>query len=164
MSRGVLTHPILPPGPSVPPRDAVVPLSTAADAPKKTGPIILLVDDDAAVRNSVGRVLTSEGLHIVTARGAKDALEYIYGNTPDLVVTDLCMAPLTGWDLIKHLHDRHPALPIIVITALSPQTAGVAKRDTAAFFQKPLDLDALLAAIRRQFRTPSCGPAAISPA
>jgi DNA-binding NtrC family response regulator len=126
-------------------------------AVRKPGPTILLVDDDAAVRNSVSRVLISEALQVVTARGVKDALEQIFRNTPDLVVTDLCMAPLTGWDLITHLEDRYPAVPIFVITALPLQSAGDANRVASAFFQKPLDLDALLAAIRRQLDVPGSG-------
>jgi DNA-binding NtrC family response regulator len=126
--------------------------------PQKTAPTILWVDDDAGVRNSVARVLATEGMHVVMARGAKDALDHIDRNPTDLVVTDLCMAPLTGWDLILHLRYHHPKLPIIVVTALSPQTAGVAKRDAVAFFQKPLDLDALLDAIRNQFRRAGFSP------
>ena len=130
--------------------DRPAPRTSPAPRPENHRPTILLVDDDAAVRDSVARVLTAESMHVVAARGAKDALEHIFRNTPDLVVTDLCMAPLTGWDLIVHLRDRFPALPIFVVSALPQHTAGVARCDAEAFFQKPLDLDALLAAIRRQ--------------
>lgn len=106
------------------------------------------------MRNSVGRVLTVEGLRVVLARDVKDALDYLVLNTPDLVITDLCMVLHSGWDLILVLRDRYPALPIVVITALPARSAVGAKRVASAFFQKPLDLDALLAAIRRELGWP----------
>jgi two-component system response regulator PrrA len=111
---------------------------------------VLLVDDDAAVRKSIGRALTTEGLRVVQARGVKDALDYLSLIRPDLVITDLCMALLSGWDLIAYLRDHFPALPIVVITALPAESAGGANEAAAAFFQKPLDLDTLLAAIQRE--------------
>lgn len=125
------------------------PASAAAPA-TRSGPTVLLVDDDSSVRNSVCRVLTAEGLQVVPARGVKDALDYLALKTPDLVITDLCMALLSGWDLIAHLGDHYPALPIVVITALPPKSAGGANEAVDAFFQKPLDMDALLAAIQRE--------------
>ena len=127
---------------------APVPASATAPA-TKSGPTVLLVDDDSSVRDSVCRVLASEGLQVVPARGVKDALDYLALKTPDLVITDLRMALLSGWDLIAHLRDHYHSLPIVVITALPAESAGGASETADAFFQKPLDLDALLAAIQR---------------
>jgi DNA-binding NtrC family response regulator len=130
--------------------DVAASLASAAAPAGKPGPTVLLVDDDSSVRNSVCRVLTAEGLRVVPARGVKDALDYLARNTPDLVITDLCMALLSGWDLIAHLGDHHPALPIVVISALPVRSAIGADRVATAFFQKPLDLEALLVAIQRE--------------
>jgi DNA-binding NtrC family response regulator len=115
-----------------------------------TKPTVLLVDDDCAVRNGISRVLTTEALEVTTARGVKDALDHIYRAVPDLVVTDLCMSPLTGWDLIAFLGPRFPDLPIFVITAQRLPFAGGVEVYSAAFFQKPLDFEALLKAIRQR--------------
>lgn len=111
---------------------------------------ILLVDDDGAVRESLTRVLTSESYRVRVARGVKDALEHLSEYPPDLVLTDLCMRPLTGWDLIVHLHNRLPRIPIVVITALPLPLAGDVMAAIAAAFRKPVDLEVLVASIRRQ--------------
>ena len=114
-------------------------------------PTVLLVDNDSAVRESLSGVLAAERLKVVTAGGGKAALECLQEHMPDLVITDLLMVPLTGWDLMLHLQGRHPGLPIFVITALPPQATGGADRRAARFFQKPVDIDALVMAIHRQF-------------
>jgi DNA-binding NtrC family response regulator len=150
---GMLTCPLASPG-TTGTRDVAASLASAAAPARKPGPTVLLVDDDSSVRNSVGRVLTTEGLQVVPARDVKDALDYLVLNTPDLVITDLCMVLHSGWDLILVLKDRYPALPIVVITALPVRSAVGADRVATAFFQKPLDLDALLAAIRRELGWP----------
>jgi DNA-binding NtrC family response regulator len=126
----------------------------AAPAAENTRPTVLLVDDDSAVRNGISRVLTTEALEVITARGVKDALDHIYRAVPDLVVTDLCMSPLTGWDLIEFLGPRFPDLPIFVITAQRLPFAGGVEGYSAGFFQKPLDFDALLTAIRQRLGLP----------
>src|SRR5678815_528973 len=87
-------------------------------------PTVLLVDNDSAVRESLSRVLVAERLRVVTAAGAKDALDSMQQYMPDLVITDLLMAPLTGWDLMLHVQGRHSGLPIFVITALPPRASG----------------------------------------
>ena len=116
----------------------------------KPAPTVLLIDDDPSVRDSVCRVLDAEAMQVVAARGVKDALEHIFLHVPDLVVTDMCMAPLSGWDLIAYLKDQYPKLPVFVITALPLPFAGEGMEEIAAYFQKPLDLEALIAAVRRQ--------------
>ena len=119
--------------------------------PTDSTPTVLLVDNDSAVRESLGRVLAAERLTVVTAAGGKDALESMQSHLPDLVITDLLMVPLTGWDLMLHVQGRHPGLPVFVITALPPKAAGGAERMATHFFQKPVDIDALVMAIHRHF-------------
>jgi len=114
-------------------------------------PTVLLVDNDSAVRESLSRVLVAERLRVVTAAGAKEALGCMQEYLPDLVITDLLMVPLTGWDLMLHVQGRYSGLPIFVITALPPKASGGADRMANHFFQKPVDIDALIAAIHRHF-------------
>jgi DNA-binding NtrC family response regulator len=109
-----------------------------------------LVDDDAAVLESLGRVLASEGWRVVRAASGAEALERLAEQPPDLMITDLCMADVSGWDLLFHENMHRPDLPIFVITALPPPAVGGAEHFATEFFQKPLDLDALVAAIRRR--------------
>jgi DNA-binding NtrC family response regulator len=110
---------------------------------------ILLVDDDPAVRESLRRVLATEGWKVVPACSGEEALELLLECEPDLIITDLRMAAVSGWDLLFHEQAQRPRLPIFVVTALSLQAASEAAQRATEFFQKPVDLDVLLAAVRR---------------
>lgn len=112
--------------------------------------MVLLIDDDRAVREGLGRVLAAEAYEVVTAASGKDALESLEVRTPDLIIMDLRMAPLTGWDLLLHVRGHRPEVPIFVVTAVPAKSAGEAERMATRFFQKPVDIDTLLTAIRGQ--------------
>ncbi|HEV8542898.1 MAG TPA: response regulator, partial [Verrucomicrobiae bacterium] len=119
-----------------------------------TGSTILLVDDDPAVLEGLRRVLCSEGWNIIATSSGEGALEYLQSHQPDLMITDLSMAEITGWDLLFHEKLQRPNLPVFVITALPVATVGGADSFAHEFFQKPLDLDALIVAVRRYIGTP----------
>ena len=121
-------------------------------------PLVFLVDDDPSVLESLRRVFAQDGLTVVTASSGEQALEQLDAVKPDLVVTDLCMGNVSGWDLVFHHHLHATGLPFIVITALPVSDAGGVEEFAAGFFQKPLNLEALLAAIHACLRAP--GPAA----
>lgn len=112
---------------------------------------VLLVDDDVGVLSALARVLVSEGFSVVTARSGEEALERFRERLPDLLITDLSMGDISGWDLLFHENLHRPTLPIFVITAHPPYLAGGANVFATRFFQKPLDLEALVEAVRRQF-------------
>jgi DNA-binding NtrC family response regulator len=122
--------------------------SSTTEVSDRNGATILLVDDDSAVREGLRRVLATEGWQVVAAKDGEEALEYLQGHDPDLIITDLCMAEVSGWDLLFHEHIHRPRLPIFVITALSHQETNGAADFAMKFFQKPIDLDALLEAVR----------------
>ena len=128
-------------------------------AGRPTDSIILLVDDDPSVLKSLERVLATEGWKVVTAANGEEALERLAEREPDLMITDLRMGDVSGWDLLFHENMQRPNLPIFVITALPPMAVGGADHFAAEFFQKPLDLDKLVAAIRgRLGAVPSMRP------
>jgi two-component system response regulator GlrR len=134
-------HPLKPDkAPRIPPAGAGPP----------TAPVILLVDDDPSVLKSLGRVLATEGWQVVTAANGEQALARLAEREPDLMITDLRMGDVSGWDLLFHENMQRPNLPIFVITALPPTAVGGADNLAAEFFEKPLDLDKLVAAIRRR--------------
>jgi len=112
---------------------------------------ILLVDDDRAVLESLSRVFAMEGWQIVTAANGEEALERLAQKQPDLMITDLCMFGISSWNLLFYEKLNQPNLPISVITALPPTSVEGADRFATSFFQKPLDLDAMLVAIRHLF-------------
>jgi DNA-binding NtrC family response regulator len=118
-------------------------------------PTILLVDDDAAVRESLQRVLASEGLKVVTAASGEQALQEMTTLRPALVITDLCMRTVSGWDLIFHYHFHKAGLPFFVITGLSRREASGVDALATRFFEKPLNFEALLTAVHEQLGIPA---------
>jgi len=113
------------------------------------GAAILLVDDDTAVLESLRRVLATGEWNVITARNGDEALVRLCEQRVDLIITDLRMNGVTGWDILFHEALQHPNLPIFAISALSINAVGGADKFATEFFQKPLDMEILLAAVRR---------------
>ena len=128
----------------------VAPSSASDDAAT-----ILLIDDDPAVCEALHRVLSLEGWTVVTALSGEQALERLQHSKPSLLITDLCMAQISGWDILFHEKLQRPGLPIFVITALPRDEAREADRFATEFFQKPVDPDALITAVHRYLGKPS---------
>jgi DNA-binding response OmpR family regulator len=137
-------------------------------APHAGAATILLVDDDPAVLESLRRVLATGEWDVVTARNGDEALDRLCEQGVDLIITDLRMAGITGWDILFHEALQHPNLPIFAISALSINAVGGADKFATEFFQKPLDMETLLAAVRCHLsgepdRARPAMPAEISP-
>ena len=109
---------------------------------------VLVVDDDSSIRKLLVAVLRREGYRMVEARNGREALtEMSTGNT-DLVIMDLVMPEVSGWQV---LHERaaDPALlriPVIVVSASNTVKAAAALLDqhVYAVIAKPFDLHVLL--------------------
>lgn len=101
---------------------------------------------------SLRRVLVTEGWQVITAADGEEALTRLAEQQPDLMITDLSMIGVNGWDLLFHERLQRPNLPIFVITALPLTSVGGADRFATDFFQKPLDLDLMVAAIRQRLQ------------
>ena len=115
---------------------------------------ILLVDDDASVRDSLAAVLVEEGFQIVLAADGQQALETIEKIPVDLVLLDLNMPRLNGWNTFEHLVGAHPLVPIVIIAARPNQLLLAASVGAGALLEKPLDIPFLLHTIRRLLDEP----------
>ena len=130
--------------------DSAVALERPQPALKLTSTaIILLVDDDPGVRESLSQVVTIEGWQVVCAASGEEAFEYLSEHQPDLIITDLCLVSISGWDLLFHEKIQRPELPIFVITGLPSSETKGADHIATAFFPKPVDLEELVLAILR---------------
>jgi len=110
---------------------------------------ILLADDDASVREMLGRVLESEHYDVAYARtGREPAAKFIY-DLPDLVLLDLTMPNRDGWDAFDLMSQTHPMVHVIVITARPQQYQHALDLGIDALMEKPLNLPLLLATIAR---------------
>jgi len=109
---------------------------------------ILVVDDDHDVLAALCDALGSEGYEVRGARDGIEALEAIEERRPDLIVTDLMMPTMTGFELLAALHDdpQLASIPTLIITAVRGVEAQQ-QAPGAMVLPKPLDLDRLLRAI-----------------
>lgn len=112
-------------------------------------PTILVMDDDLPVRRTLHRALRSRGWRVQCAASPEEALVLLGENVPDLLITDLSVGTVSGWDVLFHETLERPSLPIIAISALPADKVYGADHLARAYFQKPLDMDRLLEAARR---------------
>jgi DNA-binding response OmpR family regulator len=115
----------------------------------------MVVDDDAAVREMLVRVMTGDGYAAWPAADGAEALEIAGQRRLDLMLLDLGLPDKAGWDVFESLTLKNPLLAVIVITA-TPDQVDVARASGAgAFFEKPLDFPTLLATVRRLLAEPA---------
>ena len=108
---------------------------------------ILIVDDDASVRQSFARVLGAENYLTLLARNGKEAQEILASTPIDLVMLDLNMPVQDGWQTFVNLSLDYPLIPIIIITARPNQFFSALAAGVGALMEKPLDFPKLLKTI-----------------
>ena len=112
---------------------------------------ILIVDDEPLIREALGTFLADEGYVVETAADGRQALTLIAASAPDLVITDMMMPRLTGWDLLTEVRHQFPFLPVILLSAVERRVPpqGAQLPDHAVFLRKPFDLEMLLSLVTR---------------
>ncbi len=112
---------------------------------------ILIVDDEKNIRSGLEMAFEDEGYTVLTAANGKEAWNEINRNSVDLVITDLRMPEMDGYELLKRITSSYPTLPVIVLTGHGTiETAVETMRDGAIdFFTKPVDIDKLLLVVRK---------------
>jgi CheY-like chemotaxis protein len=111
---------------------------------------VLVVDDEKDIRDAVSEILTSEGHRAIGAGDGAEALSQLRAHHPDVVLLDLMMPGMNGWDF-RAAQKGDPdvsAIPVIVVSALARDPAF----DAEAYLEKPFRIDALLAEVRRLAR------------
>jgi len=112
---------------------------------------LLVIDDDADAASALGRLLEAEGYQTTIAGNGNDALARVGERTPDVIVTDLEMPELDGMGVLAAVRDKHPGLPVIMVTAMTETGHAVAAMRAGAedYVTKPIDIGALLVSIER---------------
>jgi two-component system response regulator MprA len=105
---------------------------------------ILVADDDASVRETLGRVLELERYDVVLAGTGREAIAKLRSAVPDLVLLDLNMPDQNGWQAFAAMSSAAPGVPVFIITAVPHQARRAAQLGAAALMEKPLDLPRLL--------------------
>ncbi|MEJ2055288.1 MAG: response regulator [Calditrichaceae bacterium] len=112
---------------------------------------ILAIDDEQVIIESMVRLLSAEGLKVDTTLSTQEALTKIDHNKYQLIVTDLMMPDVDGFQLLDELHKRNLHIPIIVMTGYSTVENAVKSLHEGAidFLPKPFTVDELLSCVQR---------------
>jgi excisionase family DNA binding protein len=112
------------------------------------GPLVLVVDDNENVREVVRINLEMEGYAVREASNANEGLDAVEDDAPDLILIDVMMPEVDGWEMLRRVQERHGtgSIPVIMFSGqLEPAAAGDAtRRGARAFVGKPFDLRALI--------------------
>ncbi len=126
-----------------------------------SGASVLLVEDEPGIQLAIRGLLRREGHRADVASTGSEAIELLEDARYDLVLTDLSLPDdVSGLDLARHVHERHPRTPVVLITAYGSEQ--VAKDAVAAgvfdYVPKPFNNEELRAAVKRALE--AAGPGA----
>ena len=110
---------------------------------------VLVVDDDPGIRDIVEAILNEEGFSVATAANGREALDHITEDRPALVLLDLQMPVMTGWELLTHLRDARVQVPIVFMTAGFRAKTEAERHQVDGYIGKPFALDELVAVVER---------------
>ncbi|HEX2061768.1 MAG TPA: response regulator [Thermoanaerobaculia bacterium] len=116
----------------------------------------LVVDDDAAIRILVTRLLSREGFTVDAVRDGAEAIEMVLQHDYDVITLDLMMPRIDGFGVVKYLIEHRPEIlgRIIVMTAFGAQAMAQVCPPVGRFLEKPFEVERLLA------EAAACGEAA----
>jgi two-component system nitrogen regulation response regulator NtrX len=111
---------------------------------------ILVVDDEAAIRDSLHMILEYEGYRVEEAANGSQALNKVAERAPDAVVLDIKMPEMDGLELLKALRERGYDMPVLMISGHADVATAVeaTRRGAFDFFEKPLQRDRVLLSLR----------------
>ena len=115
---------------------------------------VLVVDDEPPIRRFLRTSLSSQGYQVIEAEDGPSAREILRQNTADVLVLDLGLPGLDGFEIIKQLRESGSTLPIIVLSSRTDEAGKVRALDLGAddYVTKPFGMDELLARLRAALR------------
>ncbi|RIH81561.1 Sporulation initiation phosphotransferase F [Calidithermus terrae] len=124
-----------------------------------TNSLVLIVDDDPAIRAFLRRVLRLSGLEVLEAADGGSGLELALAEPAGAVILDYNLPDTDGLSVLQRLKARKPALPVLFLTAYGEPELERRALELGAdlFHSKPMTLDALLRAVRQLLERPPAG-------
>jgi excisionase family DNA binding protein len=123
----------------------------------RTRPVVLIVDDDASLRELLRVSLEADGCVVREAASAEEGLAALGEEAADLILLDVEMPMVDGWEMLRLVRERHgvDAMPVVVYSGKvdAASEAEAEKRGAQAFVGKPFDPEQLLASTRQLLRT-----------
>lgn len=107
---------------------------------------ILLVDDEEEFVTTLAERLELRGLQARTALNGEDALHMIEAEIPQIVILDVMMPGLGGFEVLRRIKAQHPQIPVILLTGRGSEKEGVKGMELGAFdyLMKPLNIEELI--------------------
>ncbi len=105
---------------------------------------ILIVEDEALLRQVIARNLRGRGFEVREAELAADAIAMAVLEPPDLMLLDINLPDRTGWDVLRELRTRGLAIPTIIVSAVRVSQSRLDEFHPLAYLPKPFPLEALL--------------------
>jgi len=122
----------------------------------RSGPVVLIVDDDERLREYVRVNLEMEGYRVQEAGSAEEGMEVLDDLRPDLVLLDVMMPKVDGWEMLQRMHERHGvgSIPVVMFSGKVDEGAGeAAERGAQGFIGKPFDPQELIAQTKQLLPT-----------
>jgi len=124
---------------------------------------ILVVDDEKDIRNLLRQVLEHAGYQVETAANGREALEMVERSLPDLMLLDIMMPELDGWEVCRQVKSKQKTkhLPVILLTVRNQPLDKIVGTEVVGaddYITKPFDLDDLLARVEQRLKAASAPP------
>ncbi len=104
---------------------------------------VMIVDDEPDILTTIGQVLEVSGYQVIKAHNGKDCLEKLHEVTPDLVVLDIMMPEMSGWDVAAKIKEnpKWNKIPIMFLTAKGDtMSKGMGSMTSEDYVVKPFDI------------------------
>lgn len=122
-----------------------------------TRPLILCVEDEDTLRRDIAEELAEAGYRVIEAANGRDALVQLQAVRPDLILCDICMPDMDGYDLLRVTQEKpedYAGIPFLFMSALAdrPDVVKGKLRGADDYLVKPIDFDLLLATVHARLR------------
>lgn len=117
--------------------------------------VVLVVEDDASIRNVITDVLEDRDFRVITAENGSDALAQLDGIKPDVMVLDLLMPVMHGWEFMESYAEKTGgrSIPIVVVSVNPALPRSFGRFGVREVVPKPFDIDALVSAVENALGT-----------
>ena len=124
-------------------------------AAQRSAATVLVVDDDAGLREFIRANLEAEGYSVREAGSASEGLAALGEESPDLILLDVLMPQMDGWEMLRRVQERHgvDAIQVIMYSGKVEEAGMAQERGAQAFIGKPFDPAKLLEATKQLLRS-----------